>query len=185
MKISEALKKDIHDAVVIALQAYGKDEDVDEQVAAAVIEILEQIPEINTSKLKTANMVKVQYIGHRQEYSDAIAATGNWQKGQVKLIPDTAAAKLLAHPSVYIPAVEEAEAAEEVAEPEEKRPEAENSDTNPDLANARDAVLAMTTPEAVQKFVQDNYNRPIPGTYKRLESMQQYAIQQIDMYSLP
>jgi hypothetical protein len=44
---------------------------------------------------------EIEYVGRREVHTDALYGTGNWVKGQKKIVPPVLAAKMARHPDVY------------------------------------------------------------------------------------
>jgi len=176
MEVTKELRDSIHEAIIIALDAYSAEEDVDVHLVEAVEDILKGL---DMPKVSAPGLVPVKYIGHRPRYSDGNWDTGWWDKGQVKMIVDSVATKMLVHHNVYVKA--EAEDGSEVVQSEEK-----TDDLDP-LQSARDAVMAMTRKAAVAEFVSANYRGlQIPVDQAgNLSQMKAFAVQQMDIYGLP
>jgi hypothetical protein len=176
MEVTKELRDTIHEAVIIALDAYAQDKDVDVYLVDAIEEVLR---EINVPKAAAPGLVPVRYVGHRPRYSDGNWDTGWWDKDQVKMIVDSVATKMLVHRNVYVKA--EAEDGSEIVQSEEKTEEIDP------LQSARDAVMAMTRKAAVAEFVSANYRGlQIPADYSgNLSQMKAFAVQQMDIYGLP
>ena len=119
----------------------------------------------------------VKYIGHRQEYRDALYGTGDWLKNQVKEVATQVAGRMLKHPDVYTANafVKATDGAVEVVVEPPKEKEDDGDQT------ARDAVAAMSTKDAVADYARINFNQAIPKTLS-LENMKQRAVTLIDQY---
>ena len=120
---------------------------------------------------------KIKYIGRREPHRDATYETGEWTIGMVKDVPDAVALKMLKHPDVYCaPADEQDEAALiEKVEINEKKDDEEADQ------NARDAIAAMATKEAVAAYAMNNFGMKIPKTLS-LENMKTQATMLVDQY---
>ena len=176
MEVTKELRDSIHEAIIIALDAYSAEEDVDVHLVEAVEDVLKGL---DVPKVSAPGLVPVKYIGHRPRYSDGNWDTGWWDKDQVKMIVDSVATKMLVHRNVYVKA--EAEDGSEIVQSEEKTEEIDP------LQSARDAVMAMTRKAAVAEFVSANYRGlQIPADYSgNLSQMKAFAVQQMDIYGLP
>ncbi len=93
----------------------------------------------------------VRYIGRRASHKDSLYGTGIWTKDQTRLVPDTVAAKMFAHPDVYAPsdAVPGAETAVVT-------PPAREDDKDPTQA-VRDSISIMEKP-ALASFAKIHFN---------------------------
>ncbi len=95
----------------------------------------------------------------------------------VKGVPDAIALKMLKHPDVYcVPADEQEEAA-----PAEKVEINEKKDDDEADQNARDAIAAMETKEAIAAYAMNNFGMKIPKTLS-LENMKNQATMLVDQY---
>lgn len=120
----------------------------------------------------------IQYISHRQWYKDTLYGTGEWLKEEVKDVPDSTAKKMLRHPDVYATPREEVGV---VVETVSEQPEV--SESKDFEQEARDAVAAMSTKEAVADYAQINFGVTVPKTLT-LENMKQRATTLIDQYGV-
>lgn len=178
MQVTEQLREQLHQTIIIALAAYANDEDVDVQLTDAVIEVLSAIAE---PTVKVFGKLPVKYIGKRPTYSDGNYETGDWVQGQSKMVSESVASQMLAHTDVYV-AGESSETAELVNDPVK----ADDDPESEKLIDAKMAVQNMTRKAAVQTFVETNYNgMKIPDEFTTLSQMKDFAIRQIDIYALP
>ena len=134
-------------------------------------------PPANKTTVPAPGCTRVKYIGRREPHRDGIYETGDWTIGMVKDVPDAVALKMLKHPDVYcVPAEEQAEATlVEKVEVNEKKDDEEADQ------NARDAIAAMATKEAVAAYAMNNFGMKIPKTLS-LENMKSQATMLVDQY---
>jgi hypothetical protein len=178
MEISQELKSQIHESIVMALAAYATDDDIDVQITDAVIEVFAAVAE---PKVKVFGKTPVKYVGRRESYSDGNWNTGVWGKNQTKMITNAVAGLMLEHKDVYVQG--EPDEGAEIVLQKEKQDDGPNSEK---LMDAKQAVQCMTRKAAVQAFVAANYNGlKIPEEHSTLNEMKAFAIRQIDIYSLP
>lgn len=181
MEVTPELKKDIHNAIVVALNAYAQDEKVDEHLTDAVVEVVKEIPEPEAPQAPV-DMVPVKYIGRRKEYSDGLFDTGIWQQGETRLVPKSVAGQMFVHPDVYAMGdMADTAGSEPVSEGEDE------GDYSEELQQARDAVMQMTRKAQVEAYVSDNFGGmkiDLPQN-ARLDEIKQFAIRQIDIQRIP
>lgn len=178
MDVSGDLKEMLKEAVLVAHEVYGGDEELLDRIVEAVEDVLISIP---VEKEVVSDQVAVKYVGKRQVYSDGLFNTGFWETGQTKMVTESTASKMFAHPDVYISGEQE-----ESSGSVESSLERKINDDDETLQDARDAVMAMTRKEAVRQFIADNYNgMQIPAEHTKLDAMKMFAIQQIDLFRLP
>lgn len=182
MEVTPELKKDIHNAIVVALNAYAQDEKVDEHLTDAVVEVVKEIPEPEAPQAPV-DMVPVKYVGRRKEYSDGLFDTGIWQQGETRLVPKSVAGQMFVHPDVYTMGDMADAAGSEPVSDEDK----DEGDYSEELQQARDAVQQMTRKAQVETFVKENFGNmevDLPPT-ARLDDFKQFAIRQIDIQRMP
>lgn len=181
MQVTSELRKSINEAIIVALNAYSQDEEVDKHLTNAVVEVVQEIPEPEAPQAPV-DMVAVKYIGKRQEYSDGLFETGIWQKDETRLVPKRVAGSMFVHKDVYAPGeMNDTEGSEPVEEDDDLGDESE------ELQQARDAVMQMTRKAQVENFVSDNFGGMVVDLPQnaRLDEVKQFAIQQIDIQRMP
>lgn len=97
-------------------------------------------------------MIPIKYIGHRPVYRDgACGSELVFEQGKTLLVPDESAAKMLRHPSVYVPG----DVADVVAgESSEKRnPATDDDDPGQTM---RDSIAQMNK-DALAEFAKTHY----------------------------
>lgn len=136
----------------------------------------------------------IQYIGHREEYKDALYGSGFWLKGQAKEIPDVVAVRMLKHPDTYDVALPDPGLSQQdgrqlfsmaawpsvTAKPKGTELDGCSGDEDHDQT-ARDAINAMSSKEAIADYAKINFGQVIPRTLS-VENMRQRAIMMIDQY---
>jgi len=121
----------------------------------------------------------IKYNGFRPVYRDGLYGTGDWEQGQVKVVPAAVYPKMLRHPDVYVDGAdtESGDAIDVVAAAPIKGKDAEEEETQ----NARDSIAAMSTKDAVADYALVNFGQKIPKTMT-IENMKQRATMLIDQY---
>ena len=125
----------------------------------------------------------IRYVGFRDQHRDSLYGTGDWFKGQAKVVPPATYAKMLKHPDVYVDGGTEAVPDMPGAEVIGGDQDAEKQGKKDEEATqaARDAIAAMTTKEAVADYVMANFRQKVPRTLN-LENMKRQATMLIDQY---
>jgi hypothetical protein len=177
MEITKEQKEQFKAAIVLCLDTYASDKDIDEQMLASVMEVIKEIPE---PEAVDPERTAVKYVGRRPEYSDGMFETGIWKKDQEKMIPVVTATKMLSHPSVYI----NGEGTGVIDRVEHSDNDDEKQE---ELHNIRNSIYEMTKGIAVRKYIADNFNGLAIDLPKNapVQKVQEAAIQLIDQYGLP
>lgn len=51
--------------------------------------------------MQSSNTKTIIYLGHREQHKDVTYGSGEWARGQTKIVDAAAAAKMIRHPDVY------------------------------------------------------------------------------------
>jgi len=103
-------------------------------------------------QLVQASKLPVKYVGHRAQYRDGIYGTGIiWKQGEVILVDEPSARKMLKHPDVWILAAQEEPAKETPEKPKEKEDETEEG-----VQDAKDSVARMGK-AAMLQYAETNF----------------------------
>ena len=103
-------------------------------------------------QLVQASKLPVKYIGHRAQYRDGIYGTGIiWKQGEVILVDEPSARKMLKHADVWTLAAQEEQAKEAPEKPKEKEDETEES-----VQAAKDSVARMGK-AAMLQYAETNF----------------------------
>ena len=141
-------------------------------------------------------MVKIQYIGKRDQQVEPQFGTGVWETGQIKSMPMDMAIKVLKeYPGVFVKYSEKKSEPEGAAPPEteqEEKPEEEVSEPKPryddeqedELQAARDVVASLDV-DGCRKFMIENFSQSLHPAIKSVETARARVIQAIDQYGLP
>lgn len=166
MKITFELKADLAEAVE------------DKEMLEKVIEVIERHAVVDTDGVKR---VPVKYIGKKDNYSDGLFDTGIWSKGVVKMVSYSVAQQMLVHKDVYVEGKEEESV--DVVDVDEQKKEEDEQETR--LTEARNMIQNMSRKVDVEDFVANNYNGlKIPGEFKKLAEMKEFAISHVDRFGL-
>lgn len=136
----------------------------------------------------------IQYIGHREEYKDALYGSGFWIKGQIREVQDVVAVRMLKHPDTYDVAQPDSSLSQQdgrqlfsmaawpsvTAKSQCAKLDSDSGDEDHDQT-ARDAINAMSSKEAIADYAKINFGQVIPRTLS-IENMRQRAIMMIDQY---
>ena len=122
----------------------------------------------------------IVYIGRRELHKDTLYGTGEWAKGQHKLVDVVVALKMLRHPDVF--EAGKVEAVSTVVFPEPKVP-AKDSDTPDDVQMALDAISTMPV-NALASFVRENFQQKVDKR-KSVESLRIEATRLLHQFGLP
>lgn len=123
----------------------------------------------------------IAYVGFRAHHRDATYGTGEWVKGQVKLVDAAIAAKMLRHADVYVVGlVPDDEQAEVVEQPTQK---SEKEAAEAAVQDALDVVQAMDT-DALVEFTQRNFNMKLDRR-KSVGNLRIETQQLIHQFGLP
>ncbi len=121
----------------------------------------------------------IVYIGRREIHKDTLYDTGEWVKGQHKLVDVAVAIKMLRHPDVFEKGKVEAVSA--VVFPEQKTP-AKDSDTPDDVQMALDAISIMPA-DALASFVRENFQQKLDRR-KSVENLRIEATRLLHQFGL-
>lgn len=121
----------------------------------------------------------IVYIGRREIHKDTLYDTGEWVKGQHKLVDVAVAIKMLRHPDVF--EAGKVEAVSVVVFPEQKTP-AKDSDTPDDVQMALDAISTMPA-DALASFVSENFQQKLDRR-KSLENLRIETTRLIHQFGL-
>lgn len=121
----------------------------------------------------------IAYIGRRPFHNDAQYGTGEWEKGQVKVVASITAAKMLRHHDAYCEAAPVV-GAEVIAEPAPKDKEEIAANAVHELL---DAVQTMDA-EALRTFAERNYSIKLDGR-KSVNSLRIDAQQLVHRFGAP
>ena len=118
----------------------------------------------------------IVYIGRREIHKDTLYDTGEWVKGQHKLVDVAVAIKMLRHPDVF--EAGKVESVSTVVFPEHKSP---NNDSD-DVQMALDAISTMPT-DALASFVSENFQQKLDRR-KSVENLRIEATRLIHQFGL-
>ena len=121
----------------------------------------------------------IVYIGRREIHKDTLYDTGEWVKGQHKLVDVAVAIKMLRHPDVF--EAGKVEAVSAVVFPEQKTP-AKDSDTPDDVQMALDAITTMPA-DALASFVRENFQQKVDRR-KSVENLRIEATRLLHQFGL-
>ena len=121
----------------------------------------------------------IVYIGRREIHKDTLYDTGEWVKGQHKLVDVAVATKMMRHPDVF--EVGKVEAVSAVVFPEQKTP-AKDSDTPDDVQMALDAISIMPA-DALASFVRENFQQKLDRR-KSVENLRIEATRLLHQFGL-
>ncbi len=121
----------------------------------------------------------IVYIGRRELHKDTLYGTGEWAKGQHKLVDVVVALKMLRHPDVF--EAGNVEAVSTVVFPEPKAPTKE-SDTPDDVQMALDAISTMPA-DALASFVRENFQQKVDKR-KSVENLRIEATRLLHQFGL-
>ena len=121
----------------------------------------------------------IVYIGRRELHKDTLYGTGEWAKGQHKLVDVVVALKMLRHPDVF--EAGKVEAVSTVVFPEPKAP-AEDRDTPDDVQMALDAISTMPV-DALASFVSENFQQKVDRR-KSVENLRIEATRLLHQFGL-
>ncbi len=99
----------------------------------------------------------IVYIGRREHHKDTLYSTGEWAKGQHKLVEVSVAAKMLRHPDVFEAGKVEAVSTTVVPATKAKP---KDSDISDDVQEALYAINSMNA-DAIASFVSENFQQKI------------------------
>lgn len=118
----------------------------------------------------------IVYIGRREIHKDTIYGTGEWWKGQHKLVDVAVAIKMLRHPDVF--EAGKVEAASTVVFPEPKSPAKDRDD----VQMALDAISTMPA-DALASFVRENFQQKLDRR-KSVENLRIEATRLLHQFGL-
>ena len=121
----------------------------------------------------------IVYIGRRELHKDTLYGTGEWAKGQHKLVDVVVALKMLRHPDVFEAGKVEAVSTVVFPEPKEKTKE---SDTPDDVQMALDAISTMPA-DALASFVRENFQQKVDKR-KSVENLRIEATRLLHQFGL-
>ena len=121
----------------------------------------------------------IVYIGRREIHKDTLYDTGEWVKGQHKLVDVAVAIKMLRHPDVFEKGKVEAVSTVVLLEP--KTP-AKDSDTPDDVQMALDAISIMPA-DALASFVRENFQQKLDRR-KSVENLRIEATRLLHQFGL-
>jgi len=121
----------------------------------------------------------IVYIGRRELHKDTLYGTGEWVKGQHKLVDVVVALKMLRHPDVF--EAGKVEAVSTVVFPELKE-KTKESDTPDDVQMALDAISTMPA-DALASFVRDNFQQKVDKR-KSVENLRIEATRLLHQFGL-
>lgn len=165
------MRNKIWTAIVDVLDKHHADSDIDEKLTDAVLAVVSA----------TKERVPVKYVGARNSYSDGLFETGDWLRGQTKMVEIATAKKMLAHQDVYGQG-EESESIDIVDKEDDP-----DRDDAPHLDEARQAIMAMPDKKSIFEFVANNfggYTLDLPKN-ATVDKARAEAIRMIDKYHLP
>ena len=107
----------------------------------------------------TKNTTTIIYTGRREHHKDVTYGSGEWARGQTKIVDAATAAKMLRHPDVYR-AVEDSDgvALGPVESVDEKAPQVATEQDA--VQEAVDAIQTMG-PDALCAFVERNFQQKL------------------------
>ncbi len=99
----------------------------------------------------------IAYIGRREIHKDTLYGTGEWVKGQHKLVEVSVAVKMLRHPDVFEAGKVEAVSTTVVPAPKAKQ---KDNDISDDVQEALYAINSMNA-DAIASFVSENFQQKV------------------------
>lgn len=121
----------------------------------------------------------IVYIGRREIHNDTLYGTGEWAKGQHKLVDVVVALKMLRHPDVF--EAGKVEAVSTVVFPELKE-KTKESDTPDDVQMALDSISTMPV-DALASFVRENFQQKVDKR-KSVENLRIEATRLLHQFGL-
>ena len=123
--------------------------------------------------------INIAYIGRHARIKDTLYGTGEWEQGQVKVVPGDTATRMLKHTDAYVKDL--ATKADTVVTVVLELPEA--PDTDSAVQEAIDAINTMDV-EGVKKFAESSYGQKLDGR-KSVEKLRAEAQNLIHQYGMP
>lgn len=120
-------------------------------------------------------MPAIAYIGRRPFHRDVTYGTGDWIKGQSKIVDDAIAFRMLKHPDVYQESTDNGAIAVDV--PQKK------DDSEDEVQYAEDSITRMGA-DALRSFVSENFQQKLDGRMS-VENMRREATRMLHLYGLP
>lgn len=99
----------------------------------------------------------IVYIGRRELHKDTLYGTGEWAKGQHKLVDVVVALKMLRHPDVFEAGKVGSVSTVVVPAPKEKP---KDNDISDDVQEALYAINSMNA-DAIASFVSENFQQKV------------------------
>jgi hypothetical protein len=121
----------------------------------------------------------IVYIGRRELHKDTLYGTGEWAKGQHKLVDVVVALKMLRHPDVFEAGKVEAVSTDVVPAPKAKP---KDNDISDDVQEALYAINNMNA-DAIASFVSENFQQKVDRR-KSVENLRIEATRLLHQFGL-